>query len=124
MVRKVRRNDKPEIRAAFAEEQTRCANCGSTRWLQTHHLLNGRFGRIDDRRNLLRLCEKCHRLAEGERVRDEYTKSLHPKLTLANCLALKQASDPKYFDMSWLRSKSGAFQIPEPEKVNGNKRGE
>lgn len=114
MKRKVRRNDKPEIRAAFAEEQARCANCGSTRWLQTHHLLGGRFGRVDHRANLLRLCERCHRLAEGERVRDDRTGDIEAKLTLADCLGLKRRSDPDGFDMNELQRIAGKWRLPEP----------
>jgi hypothetical protein len=83
-------------------EHDRCAACGipglnalSDRWppgLQTHHIIKP--GRSDEPCNLLRLCERCHRLAEGERV--PRGRALYwPTLPLAVCLALKLAADPE-----------------------------
>jgi hypothetical protein len=110
--KKVRRGDKPEVRRDFAAAQPRCACCGRTDWLESHHILNGAYGRVDDRRNLLRLCgAECHPRAEGERRRGPDGQVL-PKLTLADCLALKQASDPEFYDREFLQRLMGKRILP------------
>lgn len=89
--------------AQFAAAQTRCACCHLPRRqavyrrngldLQIHHLV--KRGRSDERCNLLRLCERCHRLAELEQVRE--AGQLLPKLWFGVCLTLKQESDSAYW---------------------------
>ena len=81
-----------------------CQVCGidehTARWahitgLQTHHIIKA--GRSDEPCNLLRACERCHRIIEGESVPDE--KGGHwPSLTLAHVLHCKQEHDPQQYD--------------------------
>lgn len=88
----------------FAAEQDRCACCWIgrnptlDRRLEIHHLV--KLGRSDERCNLLMLCNECHRLAEGERIR--VAGELLPTLTLGMCLWLKLESDPEHFDLARL----------------------
>lgn len=87
--RKRRRNDKQHVRTKWAKWQPRCAACPAIHGLETHHILNGRYGRIDDPRNFLRLCRSCHeRFGRSE--------------LLDICLWLKLKSDPLHYDREWL----------------------
>lgn len=81
-----------------------------------HHLLGGRFGRIDDRRNFLMLCGGwCHLLAEKHQLRGA-SGELVPYLTLANCLWLKKESDQEWYDIAYLQQLAGKWRLPEPEE--------
>lgn len=83
--------------------------------LDSHHILNGKYGRVDDERNLLGLCRfECHLRAEGVQIRGEDGEKL-PKLTLENCLWLKRESDPEFYDRDWLQRVMGKRILPEPE---------
>lgn len=95
----------PELLREFALEHWRCACCWrksgytiATR-LETHHLVKP--GRSDERCNLLRLCNRCHRLAEGERIRGADGELL-PTLRLEHCLWLKRESDRRHWRPSRL----------------------
>ena len=85
----------------FAVDQQRCACCWIgvnpflSRKLEIHHLI--KQGRSDERCNLLRLCNECHRLAEMESIREN--GDLLPKLTLGMCLWLKLESDYGHHDL-------------------------
>jgi hypothetical protein len=70
---------------------------------------------VDDRRNLLRLCQRCHALAEGERIR-EPSGELAVRLNLAACLWLKKESDPEWYDLEALQRIAGKWRLPEPEE--------
>lgn len=85
----------------FAVDQQRCACCWIgvnpflSRKLEVHHMI--KQGRSDERCNLLRLCNECHRLAEFERVRVD--GKILPTLTLGRCLWLKLESDSEHFNL-------------------------
>lgn len=59
--------------------------------MQSHHLVKRSRRRCDLAWNLLRLCDRCHRLAELENVR--VNGALLPKLSFGHCLWLKRESD-------------------------------
>lgn len=111
--RKSRKHDVPQIRREFAAQQSRCAACGSSRDLHVHHILGGRVGRPDDRRNLLRLCRTCHGLTHGDRLRGA-SGDFRSGLSLANILWLKQESDPQWYDLNWLQQTNGKLRLPDP----------
>ena len=67
--------------------------------LENAHIRGG-AGRTHDRRNILRLCNGCHRLAHGERI-VVFGDPL-PVLTTANLLWLKAAYDPDCYDWDYL----------------------
>lgn len=118
---KRRRGDNANLRHEWASEHESCSACWARAgtfgvWLQTHHLLNGRFGRPDDCRNFLRLCNRCHSAAEGLKVYGDDGFRL-PKLTRAHCIFLKQESDPEFYDPAWLQLTMGRQRLPEPEAI-------
>jgi hypothetical protein len=85
-----------------------CQVCGidehKARWaqitgLQTHHIIKA--GRSDEPCNLLRVCERCHRIIEGECVPDG-SGGHRPPLTLAHVLCCKQEHDPREYDLDRL----------------------
>lgn len=91
---------------------------------EIHHMLDGKYGRPDRPWNFLRLCfqwtgNSCHRLAEGERIRRE-DGVLWPILSDANCLWLKQESDPDNYDpeamQAWM-ARVTRKRLPEPEPI-------
>ena len=107
-----------------------CQVCGidesKARWvhitgLQTHHIIKA--GRSDEPCNLLRACERCHRIIEGESVPDE--KGGHwPPLTLAHVLHCKREHDPQQYDPDRLtvlwrnRQRTLDFDpLPRPEPL-------
>ncbi len=107
-----------------------CQVCGideyKARWvhvagLQTHHIIKA--GRSDEPCNLLRVCERCHRIIEGESVPDEQGGHW-PRLTLAHVLYCKREHDPRQYDPHRLtvlwrnRQRSLAFDpLPRPEPL-------
>jgi hypothetical protein len=112
----------------WAEGHDFCQVCGidenKARWvqitgLQTHHIIKA--GRSDEPCNLLRVCERCHRIIEGESVPDE--KGGHwPRLTLAHVLYCKREHDPQQYDSDRLtvlwrnRQRTVGFNpLPLPE---------
>ena len=114
----------------WAERHDCCQVCGidehTARWLQitglqTHHIIKA--GRSDEPCNLLRVCERCHRIIEGESVPDE--KGGHwPPLTLAHVLHCKWEYDPQEYDADRLtvlwkhRGRTPAFDpLPRPEPL-------
>ena len=94
----------PEAVRQWADRHDCCQVCGideyRARWvyvtgLQTHHIIKA--GRSDEPCNLLRVCERCHRIIEGERVADEQGGHW-PPLTLAHVLGCKQEHDPQEYN--------------------------
>jgi hypothetical protein len=83
-----------------------------SRKLEIHHVV--RQGRSDERCNLLRLCNECHRLAEGETIRVDGRPL--PKLTLARCLFLKRESDPEYY-VRWRLQQLYHKRLPQIQKL-------
>ena len=114
----------------WAERHDCCQVCGidehKARWvgltgLQTHHIIKA--GRSDEPCNLLRVCERCHRIIEGESVPDE-NGGHWPRLTLAHVLHCKREHDPQEYNPNRLtvlwrnRQHSAAFDpLPRPEPL-------
>ncbi len=114
----------------WADRHDYCQVCGieehKARWvyitgLQTHHIIKA--GRSDEACNLLRVCERCHRIIEGESVPDE-NGGHWPPLTLAHVLHCKQEHDPQQYDPDRLtvlwrnRPRSLDFDpLPPPEPL-------
>lgn len=86
--------DDPAGYKEWAQAQTSCHCCGINAGLTTHHIVKP--GRSDEPCNLLRLCMRCHDLAEGRSIRQG--GKLLPKLTLAHCLWLKREREPESYD--------------------------
>jgi hypothetical protein len=119
-----------ELLRQWAARHDCCQVCGidehKARWvqitgLQTHHIIKA--GRSDEPCNLLRVCERCHRIIEGESVPDE--KGGHwPRLTLAHVLHSKREHDPQEYDADRLtvlwrkRERTPGFDpLPRPEPL-------
>ena len=49
-----------DIYKKIAEEQQWCQLCGSTDWLEIHHIIYRSQGGNNDERNLIRLCKYHH----------------------------------------------------------------
>ena len=109
MSRPINKRAKPVKDAKFYAEwnkrHTHCQCCGipehharSLRWpgLSTHHII--KLGRADEAPNLLRLCQRCHDLAENRQIRDPQTRQVLDRLPLAVCLTLKFTREPDQFD--------------------------
>lgn len=121
--RKRRKHDKPEVRWEYALTHQACCLCGARvgsfgTHLEAHHILGGRFGRVDDERNLAMLCGRLgcsgHALAEGERLRGASGAFL-PRLKLEHVLWLKQEMGE--LDREFLQSLMGKRILPEPEEL-------
>jgi len=84
--------------------------CGRAAWpgLSTHHLI--KQGRSHEACNFLRLCHQCHRLAEGDQIRQNGL--LLPKLPLSVCLTVKRFRDP---DVWWPERLAQLYLKPLPE---------
>ena len=114
----------------WAERHDYCQVCGidkrATRWgrlagLQTHHIIKP--GRSDEPCNLLRVCERCHWIVEGERVPDDQGGH-YPKLALAHVLHCKREHDPHEYDpdrltLLWRHRKrtDGFDPLPAPQPL-------
>lgn len=120
----------PEILAHFATIFDRCWFCGISqyecqregRWppaLQIHHII--KLHRSDERVNLSRTCDRCHRLIEGERIRDDRTGIHFPNLRLEHVLWAKREFDKVFYDRARLatiyhRSLPRIRMVPSPLK--------
>jgi len=56
-----------EIYQKIVEEQKWCQLCGSTNWLEIHHIMYRSQGGNNDERNLIRLCKQCHMLVHSNK---------------------------------------------------------
>lgn len=108
----------------FAESHARCSACWidhrdaeREQWLglQTHHIVKRSRVVCHEHWNLLRLCERCHRLAEMETIRVDGVTL--PKLPLAVCLWLKRELAPNLFDLARFRDLYG-LGVPEPVRFD------
>lgn len=107
-----------EAYKAWGAVRARCAACGKSgrqAWpgLTTHHIVKP--GRSHDPCNLLRLCGRCHDLAEVLDVRGPDGELL-PKLTMAICLTIKMRADPGEYDAGRLEELYGK-RLPDPEPI-------
>jgi hypothetical protein len=97
-----------------------CQACGRTagawgrEWggLSTHHIV--KFRRSDEDCNYLRLCGRCHELAEGARI--PHPDGGHwPLLTQGVCLTLKRTRESQQWNPARLAELFGrALPCPEP----------
>ena len=115
---KVKANKDEDAYKEWGAVRTRCAACNRTArqaWpgLTTHHIVKA--GRSHDPCNLLRLCQRCHDLAEVLDVRGEDGELL-PKLTLTICLTLKMRADPQEYDAARLEELYRK-PLPDPEPI-------
>ena len=58
-------------KAVYRRDGYTCVACGSTRYLQVHHMLTRSLGGKNDLPNLVTLCAHCHALAHGDRFPDD-----------------------------------------------------
>lgn len=99
--------DERQMYTEFMSDFPQCVACGWSGgyrdWmlprLENAHIRGG-HARTHDRRNILRLCNGCHRLAHGERI--VVFGSALPELSTANMLWLKAAYDPGHYDWDYL----------------------
>ncbi len=105
-----RRKQDRESRSAlaqFAEEFPKCWLCNRCPWpgVQTHHIAGRKCPERHDRRNLARLCQKCHDAAHDG------------LLTLTSVLALKKLHDPDFYCREFVLEMRGyaASHIEESE---------
>lgn len=82
--------------------------------LVIHHIQRGP-ARKHDRRNLARLCDRCHRTHHGDRFKLDSGEYL-PPLTTANILWLKRDVDANSYDKPYLDSLK--WVLPEPEELH------
>lgn len=80
--------------------------------LSTHHIV--KFKRSDEACNLLRLCQRCHDLAEMRSVRVK--GELLPLLYLSVVLTIKRVRDPDAWDPARLEILFGR-PLPDPDPV-------
>lgn len=111
----------PKFYKKWAEDHPRCQCCGIGETaarrrdggvpISTHHIV--KFKRSDEACNLLRLCNRCHQLAEGIR---QVEGDLLPKLTLGVCLTIKMMRDAEAYDPERLAQLRGCA-LPDPEPI-------
>lgn len=51
----------------ICEEEPYCILCGSNYWLQVHHIYYRSQGGLTVKKNLIRLCQKCHNLVHSNK---------------------------------------------------------
>lgn len=85
----------------FAELFPFCFACHAPWYLDIAHIVGG-SGRVDDRRDIVRLCRQCHMLNHGATILKSGVPL--PKISLENMLALKLEHDPVFFDVPFLQS--------------------
>ena len=103
-------DDDQKMFADFRGSYDYCWACGIKfgRWSsldrkpEVHHIIGG-SGRKHVRANLSLLCNRCHRLAEFETIRDDNGEPL-PYLRVEHVLWLKRCHDPKFYDRRELDS--------------------
>lgn len=56
-----------EIYKIIANEEPYCMLCGSTNWLQIHHIYYRSQGGLTVKKNLIRLCQRCHQMVHSNK---------------------------------------------------------
>lgn len=69
-------------KAIYHRDGWQCALCGSTRYLQLHHVIPRGQGGKDNAHNLITLCADCHASAHGLNLHD------YPDITQADVVQL------------------------------------
>lgn len=98
----------------YFDEHPYCEACGGKDTISRHHII--KFGRSDEKTNLLVLCYRCHSLAEGLRVRNPETQELWPRLSIGVCLTIKKTRDPQDLNLPRLKELYGS-SLPEMEQI-------
>lgn len=115
--RKPRRGDKPRVREEYRDSHSQCAICGRRNGydpngqfyvLDVSHILGGRYGRVDDPRNLYLGCRAVQGLKDG--CHDLQHAS---QISLAQVLSAKKRVDPELYDRQFLESLMGNRRLPE-----------
>lgn len=125
LVRKVRPKKNAKMYAEWSSNHRHCQCCGIgaelasfVRWpgLSTHHIVKP--GRVHTETNLIRLCQRCHDLAEGldtpTWLPENGPKFYYPKLALAHVLWMKREHEPAEYDPARL-AQIHMRPLPEPE---------
>lgn len=105
-----------EFRAAWSARHAHCQACGLHArdmpfpGASTHHIIKA--GRSDEGTNLLRLCGRCHNLAELLTIKVD-GKSL-PTLGWKICCTLKMVREPEEFDRRRLATLAKRLEIELP----------
>jgi hypothetical protein len=113
----------PKFYAQWNADHDFCQCCGidaitaqHERWpgLSTHHIV--KFGRSDEACNLIRLCDRCHRLAERAIIRENGIEL--PILEIGMVLTIKMTRDCEVWDPDRLQVLRGCslpdmMSIPE-----------
>lgn len=103
---------------SWSESRTSCAACGISkvsaekyRWpgLETHHIVKP--GRSHEACNLIRLCRRCHQLAEGNDITGTIggVEYIWDRLSIENVIWLKLLSEPKDVDLMRLSQLLGRY---------------
>ena len=61
--------NKKEDRVVYRREKGRCLLCGSHHVDLPHHIIYKSHGGIDDRKNMVLLCRKCHTMVHSDEPR-------------------------------------------------------
>ncbi len=117
-----------ELYARWCDDHDFCQCCGIAKelasfmrfpGLSTHHICKA--GRVHHPANLIRLCARCHDLAEGLDTPmwlPDGSKWYPPKLRTTHMMWLKRSREPKEYDEAVLR-KLHMRPLPELEPVPG-----
>jgi hypothetical protein len=106
----------------WAAQHKSCMVCGISevdamchRWpgLDCHHIVKP--GRAHEATNLIRVCRRCHQLAEGSAIPGNINgvKYLWPKLTIENVIWCKMLEDHESVDLLRLSELLGRY-VPKP----------
>ena len=60
-------NQDKKVYKKIVDEQHYCQLCGSANWLEIHHIYYRSQGGLNDERNLIRLCKKCHQMVHSNK---------------------------------------------------------
>lgn len=116
MKKKRRRNNKPEVRYAYAEQHQSCAVTWARAGqfgiiLDPHHLVAG-AGRKDDPRNLLTLSREAHDHYHFGGWIDENDKQREP-LTAGHLMWCKKQADIENYDEQFIAELLGRKSLPK-----------
>ena len=65
--KKTKSQKNKKIYKKLIDEQHYCQLCGSTCWLEIHHIVYRSENGSNDERNLIRLCKKCHEMVHSNK---------------------------------------------------------
>lgn len=105
------------------EHNAKCMICGITEWearwarwpgLETHHIVKP--GRAHEATNLIRVCQRCHLLAEGHSITGQLNgvRFCWPRLPMESVIWSKLLADGACVDLMRLSELLGRY-VPKPE---------